>query len=116
MTWFVSLMVICMIDLQPNIHQFSDSLNCGHAILTENVCKGRIENMVKFVERNLFTPIPRVDSLTELNALLKERCKESNCLRTSTGRTGVFTALAKAYARMLSNRTGENQPLCHGAV
>lgn len=37
--------------------------------------KGRIENRVKFVERNLFTPIPRVDSLAELNALLKERCK-----------------------------------------
>lgn len=37
--------------------------------------KGRIENMVKFVERNLFTPIPRVDSLAELNALLKERCE-----------------------------------------
>jgi len=36
--------------------------------------KGRIENMVKFAERNLFTPIPRVDSLAELNALLRERC------------------------------------------
>ena len=36
--------------------------------------KGRIENMVKFVERNLFTPVPRVASLQELNALLRERC------------------------------------------
>lgn len=36
--------------------------------------KGRVENMVKFVQRNLFTPIPQVESLNELNALLRERC------------------------------------------
>jgi transposase len=36
--------------------------------------KGRIENMVKFAERNLFTPVPCVDSLEELNTLLRERC------------------------------------------
>lgn len=36
--------------------------------------KGRIENMVKFAERNLFTPVPRVASLQELNTLLRERC------------------------------------------
>jgi transposase len=36
--------------------------------------KGRVENMVKFAERNLFTPVPCVDSLAELNTLLRERC------------------------------------------
>lgn len=36
--------------------------------------KGRVENMIKFAERNLFTPVPQVNSLTELNVLLKERC------------------------------------------
>jgi transposase len=36
--------------------------------------KGRIENMVKFAERNLLTPVPRVESLAELNAHLRERC------------------------------------------
>jgi len=36
--------------------------------------KGRVENMVKFTERNMFTPVPIVSSLTELNVLLKERC------------------------------------------
>lgn len=30
--------------------------------------------MVKFAERNLFTPVPRVANLQELNALLRERC------------------------------------------
>jgi transposase len=36
--------------------------------------KGRVENMVKFTEHNLFTPVPRANNLNELNALLKERC------------------------------------------
>jgi transposase len=36
--------------------------------------KGRIENMVKFAERNLLTPVPQVESLEELNALLRQRC------------------------------------------
>lgn len=37
--------------------------------------KGRVENMIKFAERNLFTPVPQVNSLAELNVLLKERCQ-----------------------------------------
>jgi transposase len=36
--------------------------------------KGRVENMVKFIERNFLTPVPQVDSLAELNALLRQRC------------------------------------------
>jgi hypothetical protein len=36
--------------------------------------KGRIENMVKFAERNLLTPVPCVESLSELNAVLRQRC------------------------------------------
>ena len=36
--------------------------------------KGRIENMVKFAERNLLTPVPCVDTLAELNNLLRQRC------------------------------------------
>jgi Mu transposase, C-terminal domain len=31
--------------------------------------------MIKFAERNLFTPVPQVNSLAELNGLLKERCQ-----------------------------------------
>lgn len=48
-----------------------DSRFCSPARGNE---KGRVENMVKFVQRNLFTPIPQVDSLAELNALLRKRC------------------------------------------
>jgi transposase len=36
--------------------------------------KGRVENMIKFAERNLFTPVPEVNSLAELNSLLREQC------------------------------------------
>jgi hypothetical protein len=49
-----------------------DSRFCNPARGNE---KGRVENMVKFVQRNLFTPIPQVESLTELNALLRKRCE-----------------------------------------
>lgn len=38
--------------------------------------KGRVENMVKFTERNFLTPIPQVDSLAELNGLLRQRCRD----------------------------------------
>lgn len=37
--------------------------------------KGRVENMVKFAEHNLLTPVPHVDSLEELNVSLRERCR-----------------------------------------
>lgn len=36
--------------------------------------KGRVENMVKYAERNYFTPLPVFGSLDELNAWLRERC------------------------------------------
>lgn len=36
--------------------------------------KGRVENMIKFAERNLLTPVPRVDSLEELNAGFRQQC------------------------------------------
>lgn len=50
-----------------------DSRFCNPARGNE---KGRVENMVKFVERNLFTPIPQVESLAELNVLLRQRCQK----------------------------------------
>ena len=37
--------------------------------------KGRVENMVKFVQRNFFTPIPQVASLEELNQRLRQGCE-----------------------------------------
>ena len=50
--------------------------------------KGRIENMVKFAERNMLTPVPQVSSLPELNAHLRERClayqQKTQARQTST--------------------------------
>ena len=48
-----------------------DSRFCNPAKGNE---KGRVENMAKFIERNFFTPVPQVDSLEALNALLRQRC------------------------------------------
>jgi transposase len=36
--------------------------------------KGRVENMVKYAKNNFFTPVPVVESLAELNALLRQQC------------------------------------------
>lgn len=37
--------------------------------------KGRVENMVKFAERNFFVPVPEVNSLEELNEQLQIYCQ-----------------------------------------
>lgn len=49
-----------------------DSRFCNPARGNE---KGRVENMVKFAERNFFVPVPVVSSLAELNEQLKGCCQ-----------------------------------------
>jgi transposase len=39
--------------------------------------KGLVENLVGYARRNFLVPLPRVASLEELNAFLRERCRES---------------------------------------
>lgn len=48
-----------------------DSRFCNPARGNE---KGRIENMVKYAERNFFVPVPQVEDLLELNQRLQEAC------------------------------------------
>ena len=64
--------------------------------------KGSVENAVGFLRRNLLVPVPRVGSLTELNALLRKGCDQLNA--TSHARGGGLTseALAEDLAAMLS--------------
>lgn len=50
-----------------------DSRFCNPARDNE---KGRVENMVKFVERNFCTPVPRVKDLSELNTFLQQCCRD----------------------------------------
>lgn len=38
--------------------------------------KGLVEGLVGFIRRNVFVPMPRVDSFEELNALIEKRCLE----------------------------------------
>jgi transposase len=59
-----------------------DSRFCNPARGNE---KGRVENMVKFVQHNLFTPIPQVESFAELNQLLRQRC-DAYLQKTQHGR------------------------------
>jgi transposase len=49
-----------------------DSRFCSPARGNE---KGRVENMVKFAERNFFVPVPTMNSLDELNQQLKGHCE-----------------------------------------
>jgi len=54
----------------------------SHYLFESNFCrpreaheKGLVENLVGYVRRNYLVPLPRVASLEELNALLRERCR-----------------------------------------
>lgn len=64
--------------------------------------KGSVKNAVGYLRRNLLVPVPRVGSLAEPNALLREGCDRLNA--TSRARDGRPTpeALAEDLAAMLS--------------
>ena len=56
----------------------------SHYLFESNFCrpreaheKGLVENLVGYVRRNYLVPLPRVASLEELNALLREGCRSS---------------------------------------
>ena len=56
----------------------------SHYLFESNFCrpreaheKGLVENLVGYVRRNFLVPLPRVASLEELNALLRESCRSS---------------------------------------
>ena len=53
--------------------------------------KPHVENRVKWLEREWATPVPRVGSLEELNALLRARCQEDRG-RVATGQTATIGA------------------------
>ncbi len=48
--------------------------------------KGGVEHLVRWVQQNPFCPVPEVDSLEELNALLLRRCLEDSERRRRDGR------------------------------
>ncbi len=69
--------------LQLRSHYLFRSRFCNVASGNE---KGHVENLVKYAQRTLMTPIPQVADLGELNHLLEEGCRRS--LQEPAARTG----------------------------
>ncbi len=63
-------------------HFLFESIFCQPAKANE---KGGVENIIGYVRRNFFVPVPRVGSFTELNHVLHQRCLQ-NLNRTPAGK------------------------------
>jgi transposase len=64
--------------------------------------KGHVERLVEYARSNFLVPVPRVDSLEQLNAQLAERCRNDQA-RSVRGKSGtVAELLAEDRAEMLS--------------
>lgn len=64
--------------------------------------KGLVEGLVGFSRRNFCVPVPQVDSMAELNALLRTRC-EAYLSHTVAGKTAdVGTLLREEKAKLYS--------------
>lgn len=84
-----------------------DSRFCSPARGTE---KGRVENMVKFAERNFFVPVPVVSSLDELNEQLLGCCELYLTHTQARQSETVGTRFQKEKAALLP--LPEYQPEC----
>jgi len=81
-------------------HFLFESVFCQPAKANE---KGGVENLVGYVQRNYFVPLPDVDSFEELNEVLYQRCR-ANLNRTITGR-------GKSIGQMLEEERAHFLPL-----
>ena len=77
-------------NLQERFMQF-----CSHYLFSPNFCnrargneKGRIENKIGYIKRNFFIPLPRFDSIEELNERLLYFCLQQISYKTPSGNTG----------------------------
>ena len=64
--------------------------------------KGSVENAVGFIRRNLLVPVPRVGSIGELNALLRDGCDRLNAASRARDGRPAPQALAEDLAAMLA--------------
>lgn len=81
-------------------HYVFESSFCNPASGNE---KGSVENLVGFIKRNFFTPLPEVASYEELNQLLWQRCQEY-AKRTRRGQSQTVAELwAQERATALRN-------------
>lgn len=63
--------------------------------------KGRVENMVKYAQRNLFAPVPEVATLAELNARLREHAQRYLTQTQARQEKTVGQRLAEEQAHLL---------------
>ena len=61
--------------------------------------KGLVEGLVGYSRRNTCVPVPRVDSMEELNALFQEKCRKylSHQIRGKEANVGFMLAQEKEY-------------------
>jgi transposase len=72
--------------------------------------KGHVERLVEYARSNFLVPVPRVDSLAELNDRLTTQCQRDQ-ERTTRGQPGtVATRLVEDRAAMLSIPTKRFEP------
>ena len=64
--------------------------------------KGSVENAVGFIRRNLLVPVPKVGSIGELNALLRDGCDRLNAASRARDGRPTPQALAEDLAAMLA--------------
>lgn len=64
--------------------------------------KGSVENAVGFIRRNLLVPVPKVGSIGELNALLRDGCDRLNAASRARGGRPTPQALSEDLAAMLA--------------
>ena len=78
--------------------------------------KGHVENLVGFGRRNYLVPVPKVNTLEELNAELERRCRE-DLERTLRGKSQSKQALLQEeLAAMLDlpRQTFDARRVTHG--
>jgi hypothetical protein len=79
----------------------------SHYLFTPHFClvrraneKGKVEGLVGFTRRNFLVPVPRVESLDELNAELVKRC-QADLDRQLRGKTGTKRELLAEDCRAM---------------
>src|ERR687890_1890022 len=63
--------------------------------------KGKVEGLVGYTRRNFLVPVPRVESLSALNASLEARCRERQGARLRGHEESIGERLARDRAAML---------------
>ena len=87
-------------------HYGFEALFCNPA---EGHEKGLVEGLVGWARRNILVPVPRVDSLQELNILLLERCEkyEAHRIQGKPASVGIMYKQEKGHLLLLPKYTFE---------